>query len=199
VNDDAYMWKNIEEGAVLGGYNSGHAVWISSDLAGRITHFGDFAHEGDVVEVTGVFNAACREPRRRHGHSRSRASGRACRPRGCPPGSELARRVGSRDGCRGGACVPRAPPRATPLRLSTLHGRPLHGAETARASRRLTARLPLRASARSRARGGARDEVHSLTVGQGIRPFTKRRGIVPCEPSRRSPRTRVPPPRSPRG
>ena len=26
LNDDAYMWRNIEEGAKLNGYNSGHAV-----------------------------------------------------------------------------------------------------------------------------------------------------------------------------
>jgi hypothetical protein len=61
VNDDAYMWKNIEEGATLGGYNSGHAVWLAADLADRISFFGDFKHEGDVVEATGVFNAACAE------------------------------------------------------------------------------------------------------------------------------------------
>jgi hypothetical protein len=61
VNDDAYMWKNIEEGATLGGYNSGQAVWIATELADRIRFFGDFKHEGDVIEVTGVFNAACSE------------------------------------------------------------------------------------------------------------------------------------------
>ena len=59
LNDDAYMWKNIEEGAKLGGYNSGHAVWISADLALKIRFFGDFKHEGDVVKVVGTFNAAC--------------------------------------------------------------------------------------------------------------------------------------------
>ena len=61
LNDDAYMWKNIEEGAVLGGYNSGQAVWIPAELAARISYFGDYRHDGDVVEVRGVFNAACRE------------------------------------------------------------------------------------------------------------------------------------------
>ena len=59
LNDDAYMWKNIEEGAQLGGYNSGHAVWISADLAIKIRFFGDFKHEGDVVKIVGTFNAAC--------------------------------------------------------------------------------------------------------------------------------------------
>jgi hypothetical protein len=59
LNDDAYMWKNIEEGAKLGGYNSGHAVWISADLAKKIEFFGDFKHEGDVVKIVGTFHAAC--------------------------------------------------------------------------------------------------------------------------------------------
>ncbi len=59
LNDDAYMWKNIEEGAELGGYNSGHAVWIPASLAGEVRFFGDYKHEGDVVRVTGRFNAAC--------------------------------------------------------------------------------------------------------------------------------------------
>jgi len=61
LNDDAYMWKNIEEGAQLGGYNSGHAVWIPADLAIKIRFFGDFKHEGDVVKIVGTFNAACPE------------------------------------------------------------------------------------------------------------------------------------------
>jgi hypothetical protein len=59
LNDDAYMWKNIEEGAQLGGYNSGHAIWVPADLSKKIRFFGDFKHEGDVVKVVGTFNAAC--------------------------------------------------------------------------------------------------------------------------------------------
>jgi hypothetical protein len=61
LNDDAYMEKNIEEGAALGGYNSGHAVWVSAEMARKIRFFGDFKHDGDIVKVAGVFNAACRE------------------------------------------------------------------------------------------------------------------------------------------
>jgi hypothetical protein len=61
LNDDAYMWKNIEEGAQLGGYNSGHAIWVSADLAMKMRYFGDFKHEGDVVRIVGTFNAACRQ------------------------------------------------------------------------------------------------------------------------------------------
>lgn len=59
LNDDAYYLKNVEEGSTLGGYNSGHAVWIPAEQAREIGIFGDYTHEGDVVEVTGVFNAAC--------------------------------------------------------------------------------------------------------------------------------------------
>jgi hypothetical protein len=59
LNDDAYMWKNIEEGAVLGGYNSGHAVWTPTGKARLISFFGDYKHEGDIVRVTGTFHAAC--------------------------------------------------------------------------------------------------------------------------------------------
>jgi hypothetical protein len=61
LNDDAYMWKNIEEGAALGGYNSGQAVWLPAELASKIRFYGDYKHDGDVVAVRGRFNAACRE------------------------------------------------------------------------------------------------------------------------------------------
>lgn len=61
LNDDAYMEKNIEEGALLGGYNSGHAIWISAELARQILFWGDFKHQGDIVKVSGTFHAACRE------------------------------------------------------------------------------------------------------------------------------------------
>jgi hypothetical protein len=61
LNDDAYMVTNIEEGAKLGGYNSGIAVWIPAQLTKQIDTYGDYQHEGSIVEVEGVFNGACRE------------------------------------------------------------------------------------------------------------------------------------------
>ena len=61
VNDDAYYVKNVEEGAALGGYNSGMAIWLPANLAREIGTFGDYKHEGDIVEVRGTFNAACAE------------------------------------------------------------------------------------------------------------------------------------------
>lgn len=59
VNDDAYYLENVEEGAKLGGYNSGHSIWVPRPLAEKVTTFGDYKHEGDVVTVAGTFNAAC--------------------------------------------------------------------------------------------------------------------------------------------
>ncbi|MHB1323882.1 MAG: hypothetical protein ACYC6J_04395 [Coriobacteriia bacterium] len=61
INDDPYYLMNVEEGAQLGGYNSGMAVWLDAELTEKITYYGDYKHEGDVVEVAGVFNAACPE------------------------------------------------------------------------------------------------------------------------------------------
>ncbi|MCX8007993.1 MAG: hypothetical protein N3B11_07805 [Coriobacteriia bacterium] len=61
LNDDAYYEKNIEEGAPLGGQNSGMPVWVSATLAKKIRVFGDYKHEGDVVRVKGVFHDACAE------------------------------------------------------------------------------------------------------------------------------------------
>ena len=59
LNDDAYYAKNVEEGAGLSGYNSGMAVWIPTNLTDTIGTYGDYKHEGDIVKVQGVFNAAC--------------------------------------------------------------------------------------------------------------------------------------------
>ncbi len=61
LNDDAYMERNVEEGAPLRGYNSGMAVWVPAPLTGAIDSYGDYKHEGSIVEVKGVFNGACRE------------------------------------------------------------------------------------------------------------------------------------------
>lgn len=61
LNDDAYYLKNVEEGAELGGYNSGMAIWLPATEAAKVGIFGDYKHQGDVVRVDGVFNAACAE------------------------------------------------------------------------------------------------------------------------------------------
>ena len=61
LNDDAYMERNVEEGAKLGGYNSGMAVWVPAGLTRQIDTYGDYSHEGSIVQVEGVFNKACKE------------------------------------------------------------------------------------------------------------------------------------------
>jgi hypothetical protein len=61
LNDDAYMERNVEEGQPLGGLNSGMAVWLPAGLTDGIDTYGDYMHEGSIVEVTGVFNGACKE------------------------------------------------------------------------------------------------------------------------------------------
>jgi hypothetical protein len=61
LNDDAYYQLNTEEGTPLGGYNSGMAVWVPAVFTDAITHYGDHSNAGDIVRVTGTFNAACAE------------------------------------------------------------------------------------------------------------------------------------------
>jgi hypothetical protein len=61
LNDDAYELRNVEEGAKLGGYNSGMAIWVPTELTKQIDTYGDYKHEGSIVQITGTFNAACRE------------------------------------------------------------------------------------------------------------------------------------------
>lgn len=59
LNDDGYHLENVEEGSGLQGYNSGMPVWLPAGLAGQVETFGDYKHQGEVVEVRGIFNAAC--------------------------------------------------------------------------------------------------------------------------------------------
>lgn len=61
LNDDAYADGSIAAGAEPQGYNSGMAVVADAEDAAAITVFGDYRNQGDVVEVSGVFNAACPE------------------------------------------------------------------------------------------------------------------------------------------
>jgi len=61
LNDDAYEERNVEEGAELGGYNSGMAVWVPTELTTPIDTYGDHKHEGSIVQIAGTFNAACKE------------------------------------------------------------------------------------------------------------------------------------------
>lgn len=58
LNDDPYGKNRSRE---LSGYNSGMAIWISSDEAGKIETLGNYNNWGDLVRVVGTFNAACSE------------------------------------------------------------------------------------------------------------------------------------------
>ncbi len=59
LNDDAYGLAEPGAKATLAGFNGGIGVWVAADGAAQISLFGDYKHHGDLVEVTGTFNAAC--------------------------------------------------------------------------------------------------------------------------------------------
>lgn len=50
-----FCWVNIYDGAVAIG------VWVDAASAGGILYTGSHRSKGDIVEVAGVFNRACRE------------------------------------------------------------------------------------------------------------------------------------------
>jgi hypothetical protein len=59
LNDDAYGLADPGAEPTLAGANSGIGVWVDADDAALVSTFGDYRHNGDLVEVTGTFNAAC--------------------------------------------------------------------------------------------------------------------------------------------
>ena len=59
LNDDAYGLADPGANVALAGFNGGIGVWVTADTAAQISAFGDYKHHGDLVEVTGTFNAAC--------------------------------------------------------------------------------------------------------------------------------------------
>lgn len=51
--DDTHVWLNVlGDGVAMG-------VYLPVEMAEKITTFGDYGHNGDVVEVVGVYNEAC--------------------------------------------------------------------------------------------------------------------------------------------
>ncbi|MDZ4180457.1 MAG: hypothetical protein U1E29_14700 [Coriobacteriia bacterium] len=48
-------WVNIL------GDEVGLGVWVTDEMAERITNFGDYRHDGDIVRFTGVLNISCVE------------------------------------------------------------------------------------------------------------------------------------------
>lgn len=62
LNDDAYMNRGVEAGGGFNGYNSGMAIWVEpASLTHAIEHYGRYKENGDIVRITGTFNAACAE------------------------------------------------------------------------------------------------------------------------------------------
>jgi hypothetical protein len=59
LNDDAYGLAGPRDEVVRAGANSGIGVWVTAEQAGAIACFGDYRRHGDLVEVAGVFHAAC--------------------------------------------------------------------------------------------------------------------------------------------
>jgi len=48
-----YAWINVSDGNAIG-------VWIPIDLLKEINFSGDYKTVGDSIEITGIFNAACK-------------------------------------------------------------------------------------------------------------------------------------------
>jgi hypothetical protein len=59
LNDDAYGLADAGAETTLAGFNGGIGVWVDAGDASLISVFGDYRHHGDLVEVSGTFNAAC--------------------------------------------------------------------------------------------------------------------------------------------
>lgn len=61
INDDPYSVKSIPAGGKPTGYNSGQSIWIPFDEARKVRFAGSYNFQGDIVEVKGIFHAACPE------------------------------------------------------------------------------------------------------------------------------------------
>ena len=55
MNRGKYSWVNISDGSTAMG------IWLESNQAQSIKNFGKYGYEGDVVEINGTFNGACKE------------------------------------------------------------------------------------------------------------------------------------------
>jgi hypothetical protein len=50
-----FTWINISDGTLPIG------IWMKNEDAEKVKVFGDYSHKGDIIEVVGKFNRACRE------------------------------------------------------------------------------------------------------------------------------------------
>lgn len=55
MNRGKYTWVNISDGSTAMG------MWIESEAAKGIKNFGKYGYRGDIVEINGTFNRACKE------------------------------------------------------------------------------------------------------------------------------------------
>lgn len=55
MNRGKYSWVNISDGSTAMG------IWLESDQAQSIKNFGEYGYKGDIVEINGTFNRACKE------------------------------------------------------------------------------------------------------------------------------------------
>lgn len=51
----SYTWINISDGTLPFG------IWMKNEDAGKVKVFGDYHYKGDVIEVRGTFNRACKQ------------------------------------------------------------------------------------------------------------------------------------------
>lgn len=55
MNRGEYSWVNISDGSTAMG------IWIKSEQAQSIKNYGKYSYKGDMVEINGTFNRACKD------------------------------------------------------------------------------------------------------------------------------------------
>ncbi len=55
MNRGDYSWVNINDGTNAIG------IWLSKSDAEKIKYYGNYKNKGDTVNITGIFNRACKE------------------------------------------------------------------------------------------------------------------------------------------
>ena len=55
MNRGKYSWVNISDGSTAMG------IWIKSEQAQSIKNYGKYGYKGDIIEINGMFNRACKD------------------------------------------------------------------------------------------------------------------------------------------
>ena len=55
MNRGKYSWVNISDGSTAMG------IWIKYEQAQSIKNFGKYGYKGDIIEINGTFNRACKD------------------------------------------------------------------------------------------------------------------------------------------